>query len=168
MLPDLHINFSRCRSGGLVNKSSSVIMKDWKYCIWYNNQLRKNLLLKFLSPISFEKDLQWGENVSVLLLSVNIMLKCIEWLQMVNKSFFFFFWWWWVNGSSLQFFKSFCMFENGYSKMLEVKLPTVKRPAGSFINHVLAAKGALVLTSHACSNHVDLNMCSLKELYTNQ
>ena len=49
--------------------------------------------------------------------------------------------------------------------MLEVKLPTVKRPAGSFTNHVLAAKGALVLTSHARSNHVDLNMCSQRTSY---
>lgn len=85
---------------------------------------------------------------------------------MANKSLFFL--WGWVDGSLLQFFKPFCSFENGYNKMLEVKLPTVKRPAGSFTNHVLAAKGALVLTSHALSNHVDLNMCSLKELHTNQ
>ena len=64
-------------------------MKDWKYCIWYNNQLRKDLLLEFLSPVSFEKGLQWGKNASVALLSVN-KLKRTEWLQMANKSFFFY------------------------------------------------------------------------------
>lgn len=47
--------------------------------------------------------------------------------------------------------------------MLEVKLPTVKRPAGSFINFILAATGALVLTSHGLAVQGSKHVCSLKE-----
>lgn len=49
-------------------------------------------------------------------------------------------------GSCCNSLKLFCIFENCHNKMLRGQSPTVQRAIGSFLNHALAAKEALVFS----------------------